>query len=303
MIPHSILGVEMAVRAKQRTLCEGVLNQSYKCGKIDRIFTKRNKNMINIIRSLAVAILVSSLFLTGCASTKTLSANGNSQNGVNDPLESMNRAVFNFNEVFYRNVMDPVARGYKIITPDPIEMILGNMFSNVNEVVVIANSVLQLNYESALASSARLFVNTTFGMFGMIDIASDISAVSDVNLNKRNEDFGQTLGRYGIASGPYIVLPFLGPSSVRDTVGLAVDSFIFDPITQGITGIFVNNVAYINSTAVRVPIGAARTIHLRARHLENDKTLEEAALDKYEFVRDAYLQRRTSLVNNKDEVK
>lgn len=280
------------------------MNLSCKCGKIDRIFIRRNKNMINIIRTVAVAVLVSGLFLTGCASTKTTaSANVNNPNSVNDPLESMNRAVFNFNEMVYDNVFDPVARGYKRVTPDPIELVVGNFFSNLNEVVVITNSVLQLNYESALASSARLLVNTTFGIFGMIDIASDISAVSDINLSKRNEDFGQTLGRYGVGSGPYIVLPLLGPSSVRDTVGIAVDSFFMDPVTQGVTGVFMNGVPYLNTTALHLPVAAARTVNARAQFLEQDKTLEEAALDKYEFVRDAYLQRRTSLVNNKAEEK
>lgn len=263
--------------------------------------------MINTIRSIAIATLVSILFLTGCASTKTSNAKVSNQNSTSanasDPWESMNRSVFNFNEKFYRNVFDPVARGYKIIVPDPIEMVVGNMFSNVNEVVVIVNSILQLNYKGALTSSARLFVNTTFGMFGIIDIASDISAVSDVDLNKRNEDFGQTLGHYGIANGPYLVLPVLGPSSVRDAIGLGVDSLLFDPITQGVTNVFVNHVPYINSAATRLPIAVARTVHLRAQHLEDDKTLEEAALDKYEFIRDAYLQRRSSLVNNKAETK
>ena len=260
--------------------------------------------MINIIRTVAVAALVSGLFLTGCASTKTTaSANVNNQNSVHDPLESMNRAVFNFNEMVYDKVFDPVARGYKRVTPDPVELVVGNFFSNLNEVVVITNSVLQLNYESALASSARLLVNTTFGIFGMIDIASDISAVSDINLNKRNEDFGQTLGRYGVGSGPYIVLPLLGPSSVRDTVGIAVDIFFMDPVTQGVTGVFMTGVTYLNTTALRLPVAAARTVNARAQFLEQDKTLEEAALDKYEFVRDAYLQRRTSLVNNKAEEK
>ncbi|MBL8499121.1 MAG: VacJ family lipoprotein, partial [Nitrosomonas sp.] len=106
--------------------------------------------MINIIRTVAVAVLVSGLFLTGCASTKTtVSASANSQNNANDPLESMNRAVFNFNEMVYDNVFDPVARGYKRVTPDPVELVVGNFFSNLNEVVVITNSVLQLNYESA----------------------------------------------------------------------------------------------------------------------------------------------------------
>ncbi len=254
--------------------------------------------MINIIRFKAYACLVLGLLLTGCASTKT-----NDQNGPYDPLEPMNRAVFNFNEMVYDNVFDPVARGYKKVTPDPVELVVGNFFSNLNDVVVITNSVLQLNYKSALASSTRLLINTTFGIFGLIDIASDISAASDINLNKRNEDFGQTLGHYGIGSGPYIVLPLLGPSSARDTFGLAVDSFFMDPVTQGVTGVFMKNVDYINAVALRLPVATARTINARAQFLDDDKTLEEAALDKYEFTRDAYLQRRTSLVNNSSEAK
>ncbi len=254
--------------------------------------------MINIIRFKAIACLVLGLLLTGCASTKT-----NNQNGPYDPLEPMNRAVFNFNEMVYDNVFDPVARGYKKVTPDPVELVVGNFFSNLNDVVVITNSVLQLNYKSALASSTRLLINTTFGIFGLIDIASDISAASDINLNKRNEDFGQTLGHYGIGSGPYIVLPLLGPSSARDTFGLAVDSFFMDPVTQGVTGVFMKNVDYINAVALRLPVATARTVNARAQFLDDDKTLEEAALDKYEFTRDAYLQRRTSLVNNSSEAK
>lgn len=249
--------------------------------------------MINIIRFKAIACLVLGLLLTGCASTKT-----NNQNGPYDPLEPMNRAVFNFNEMVYDKVLDPVARGYKKVTPDPVELVVGNFFSNLNDVVVLTNSVLQLNYKSALVSSTRLLINTTFGIFGLIDIASDISAASDINLNKRNEDFGQTLGYYGVGSGPYIVLPLLGPSSARDAVGVAVDSFFTDPVTQGVTGVFMNNVDYINAAAVRLPVATVRTINARAQFLDDDKTLEEAALDKYEFTRDAYLQRRTSLVNN-----
>ncbi len=249
--------------------------------------------MINIIRFKVTAFLLLGLFLTGCASTKV-----NNQNGPYDPLESMNRAVFNFNEMVYDNVFDPVARGYKKVTPDPVELVVGNFFSNLNDVVVITNSVLQLNYESALASSARLLINTTFGVLGMIDIASDISAANNINLNKRNEDFGQTLGHYGVGSGPYIVLPLLGPSSVRDTFGIAVDSFFMDPVTQGVTSVFMTNIPVYDTTALRLPVAGARTINTRAQFLDDDKTLEEAALDKYEFMRDAYLQRRTSLVNN-----
>lgn len=255
--------------------------------------------MNNIIRSKLIAVLICGLLLSGCASTGTNIQKQNN-NGPYDPLESMNRAVFNFNELFDNHVFEPVAKGYKKVMPDPLELVVGNFFSNLNDVVVLTNSVLQLNYESALASSARILVNTTFGVFGLIDIASDISAASDVNLNKRNEDFGQTLGRYGVGNGPYIVLPFLGPSTLRDTFGIAVDSFFMDPVTQGVTGVFMKNVDYLNSVALRLPVATARTINARAQFLEVEKTLDEAALDKYEFMRDAYLQRRTSLVNNTD---
>ena len=253
--------------------------------------------MINSIRFNTTAVLMTLvILLTGCATTSN-----NAQKNTSDPLESMNRAVFNFNEMVDNKVMEPVARGYKWVMPDPLELIIGNFFSNLNDVVVTTNAILQLNPEAALASSTRLLINTTFGIFGMIDIASDISAVSDINISKRNEDFGQTLGRYGVSSGPYIVLPFLGPSSLRDTVGIAVDSFFMDPVTQGVTGVFMNNnVAYLNNVAVRMPIASTRTIHNRAQFLDAEKTLEEAALDKYEFMRDAYLQRRTSLINNTD---
>ncbi len=258
--------------------------------------------MMNIFRLKSFALLVSALFLMSCLSFSVL-ANTSDQNGIYDPWESVNRKIFNFNEMVYDNVFDPAARTYKRIMPDPLELVVGNFFSNLNDVVVITNSVLQLNYESALATGARLLINTTFGIFGMIDIASDISAASDINLNKRNEDFGQTLGRYGVNSGPYIVLPFLGPSSARDTFGLAVDSFFMDPVSQGVTGVFMNHVSYINAPELRFPVAAAYAINKRAQFLDEDRTLEEAALDKYEFMRDAYIQRRVSLIKNNVEDK
>jgi len=243
--------------------------------------------MIYPIRFKIIFLILFGLSLTGCASIK---------NNQEDPLESMNRAVFKFNETIDDNVFEPVARGYKKVIPKPIQMVVNNVFSNANDVVVAGNALLQLNFESAAATGARLLINTTFGIFGMIDIASDISATSDVNLNKRNEDFGQTLGHYGVGSGPYLVLPFLGPSSVRDAVGIGVDGFFADPIT---TGIYLNSVNALD-TAIRVPVAAGRSLNARVQLLDVEKTLEEAALDKYEFTRDAYIQRRDSLIKNRD---
>ncbi len=247
--------------------------------------------MIQTKRITTVTLLVIGLFLTGCASVENR----------HDPLESMNRSVFEFNEVLDEKIMEPVARGYKAVVPDPIEMVIGNFFSNLNDVVVTANALLQLNFPDAAASGTRVLINTTFGMLGMIDIASDISNASDINISKRNEDFGQTLGRYGVGTGPYLVLPFMGPSTVRDVVGIGVDGYFADPVTSVFTMKRINHSLHKNLDAkVRAPVTGLRLVNLRAELLGTDKMLEEAALDKYEFIRDAYMQRRNSLVHNGD---
>lgn len=207
-----------------------------------------------------------------------------------DPLESMNRAVFSFNEKLDEIVVEPVARGYQRFIPSPVRMIVGNFFSNLDDVVIAANSLLQLKFMDAMASTTRILINTTFGMLGVIDLASNISQVSDIDINKRNEDFGQTLGFYGVGSGPYLVLPLLGPSSVRDAVGIGVDSTFIHPARAIYTG--------FDMLTVRLPVTTAEFIDKREQLLHLDKTLEEASLDKYEFVRDAYLQRRDSLIRN-----
>lgn len=219
--------------------------------------------------------------ISGCAST----------NNRQDPFESMNRAIFSFNEKFDEFVLEPTARAYRAVVPGPIEMIVGNFFSNVGDVAITANSLLQLKFADAAASSSRILINTTFGLLGAIDLASHISQVSDIDISKRNEDFGQTLGYYGVGAGPYIVLPILGPSTVRDAVGIGVDSVIFDPLRSSV----YNNFDFLT---VRLPVTTVQVVDIRAQNLDLDKTLEEAALDKYEFVRDAYLQRRDSLIGD-----
>ncbi len=237
----------------------------------------------------AVTLLIIGLFLTGCATVENR----------HDPLESMNRSVFAFNEVVDEKILEPVARGYKAVVPDPIEMVIGNFFSNLNDVVVTANSLLQLNFPSAAASGTRVLINSTFGMLGMIDIASDVSNASDINISKRNEDFGQTLGYYGVGTGPYLVIPFMGPSTVRDVVGIGVDGYFADPVTSVFTMKRIDRSLHKNlDAAVRIPVTALRVVDARAELLDAEKILEEAALDKYEFIRDAYMQRRNSLVHN-----
>lgn len=199
-----------------------------------------------------------------------------------DPWESMNRSVFSFNERLDTNVLKPMARGYKWIVPDPIETAIGNVFSNLNDIPVTFNNILQLKFKNALRSSGRLLVNSTMGVGGMLDVASGMG------LEKQNEDFGQTLGYYGVSSGPYLVLPVLGPSSTRDAGGLMFD-LASDPVAVG---------SFFVAPFVGPAVGATRFADTRARWLENDKTLDEASLDKYEFIREAYLQRRRNLVHD-----
>jgi phospholipid-binding lipoprotein MlaA len=174
----------------------------------------------------------------------------------------------------------PVAKGYKWIMPDPIEVAIRNVFSNMNEIPVTFNNILQLKFSNALQSSGRLLVNTTVGLGGILDVASNFG------LEKQNEDFGQTLGFYGVSPGPYLVLPLLGPSSARDLGGLPID-LATDPVAVG---------AWFVAPFIGPVVSATRFADMRARLLENDKTFEDAALDKYEFMREAYLQRRQHLV-------
>lgn len=197
-----------------------------------------------------------------------------------DPWEPVNRKVFTFNESVDDYVFKPVARGYKWIVPDPIEMAVGNVFSNLNDIPVTVNNLLQLKFNNALTSSMRFVVNSTFGLAGLVDVASDIG------LEKHDEDFGQTMGYHGIASGPYVVIPFLGPSSARDVGGRVLD-IASDPVFIG---------SFFVAPFIGPVVGGTRATDTRAGLLKSEKTLDEAALDKYEFVRDAYLQRRRSLV-------
>ena len=199
-----------------------------------------------------------------------------------DPWEPMNRAVFKFNESVDDYVFRPVALGYKTVMPVPIQMMIGNVYSNVNDIPVTLNNLLQFKFHEALRSSMRVVVNTTFGLGGIVDLASDIG------LEKRDEDFGQTLGYHGVASGPYVVLPFLGPSSTRDAGGRVLD-IAADPVFVG---------SFFVAPFIGPIVGGTRATDTRAGLLKSEKTLDEAALDKYEFVRDAYLQRRRSLVHD-----
>ncbi len=195
-----------------------------------------------------------------------------------DPLEPINRAVHQFNEVVDRVAMKPIAEGYRAITPGFVQTGVRNFFSNLNDVTVLTNNLLQFKIEQGASDFLRLAVNTTFGLLGLLDVAAEMG------LKKHDEDFGQTLGRWGIDAGPYLVLPLFGPSSFRDAVGLYVDRNYTDPVGQ------------IDDTGVRNRTAALRVVSRRSDLLDAKAAIDMAALDGYEFTRDFYLERRRALV-------
>ena len=230
-----------------------------------------------LIRSLFFTILIA---LSGCT---TLSQ----PTDPNDPLESYNRSVFEFNDDLDKHILKPVAQGYDAITPNTVQKGINNFFSNLDDFVVIVNDLLQFKVGQLGSDTARFLVNSTLGLAGLIDWASDM------NLPKHNEDFGQTLGHWGVPPGPYFVLPFIGPSTIRDTGGLIVDTTELDPIWRQVE----DGLPAPQRDPDRAQIiTAIKTIDLRASLLKAEKILDEAALDKYIFIREAYLQRREHLV-------
>ena len=219
------------------------------------------------LRAWTAGAAVALLLLGGCATT----------GDPRDPYEPMNRAVYKFNDEFDKAVARPVAEAYRHFVPPLVRTGIGNFFSNVNDVLIALNNALQGKVPEAINDLGRVAVNTTLGVLGFRDVASELG------VPKNNEDFGQTLGRWGFRDGPYIVLPILGPSSVRDTFGWAGD-------------IYSNPLGYVDNVSVRNSLLGLRFVTVRSDLLEASQILETAALDPYEFVRDAYLQRRRSLV-------
>lgn len=198
-----------------------------------------------------------------------------------DPLEKFNRHVFAFNETVDKAVLKPVAQTYKAVVPKPVDDSVTNFFSNINDVVVVTNDILQLKFQQAAADTTRFVLNSTLGIFGLFDIASK------AGLPKHEEDFGQTLGYWGLNSGPYLMLPFLGPSSVRDLAGRSVD-ILADPRVYYADEAKLHNF-FLASDVIKI-------IDIRADYLDMEQVLDTAALDRYTYLRDAYLQRRQYLV-------
>ncbi|HEV2429884.1 MAG TPA: VacJ family lipoprotein [Burkholderiales bacterium] len=211
------------------------------------------------------------LLVSGCATVE-------GERDPRDPWEGFNRGVYRFNETFDEYVAQPVARAYVAVLHQEIRTRVSNFFSNIQDLLIGANNFLQGKFEDGVNDWARFAFNSTIGLFGIHDVASDFPG-----LEKHNEDFGQTLGRWGAGSGPYLILPFLGSSTVRDAAGTAVD-WAVQPVGE------------VRPIALRNTLYGVYFVDTRAQLLEASRILEEAALDKYVFQRDAYLQRRRSLI-------
>lgn len=196
-----------------------------------------------------------------------------------DPLEGWNRQVFAFNEVVDHNVMQPVARGYRQVTPQPVRTGVGNFFGNLKDLWSTINLFLQGRLKDGAMGVIRVSINSTLGLGGLIDLATPMQ------IDKPNEDLGQTLGVWGVPSGAYVVWPLLGPSTFRDSVDIPADMYSSGALLTSDHG------TQWGMTVLRV-------VDLRARLLDASTLVDDVALDKYAFVRSAYLQRRLSLVHN-----
>ncbi|MDI1310043.1 MAG: VacJ family lipoprotein [Methylotenera sp.] len=232
----------------------------------------RTKKITNYKTTILAICVLSLATLSGCATQ-----------GNKDPLEGLNRGVYKFNDVTDRAIIKPVAIAYKTITPSPIRTGFNNFFTNLGSLTTVLNDILQLKLADAFTDAGRFVINSTFGIAGFIDVAGKD------NIRYHKEDFGQTLGFWGVGNGPYLVLPLLGPSSFRDTTGLVFDIVTSDPIT------YPHNIGQVRlSNQLR----AAQFLDKRTELLTASDLVDEASLDPYAFTRDAYLQKRASLVQD-----
>jgi phospholipid-binding lipoprotein MlaA len=228
--------------------------------------------MNKVMRSWRCLCAVTALMLLqACASVKSAD--------VRDPWEPMNRSIYHFNDAVDTVAIRPVAQMYVHVVPSLVRTGLHNVVGNLGDVWSMANSAMQLKGQHAAETFMRVAVNTVLGLGGVLDLATEM------RLERHKEDFGQTLGHWGFKPGPYVVLPILGPSTLRDSLSLPVD-FQGDPRRQ------------IGDQAARTGLAVVRVLDVRANLLKTVDAVKEASLDPYSFVRDAYLQKRENDVHD-----
>ena len=214
------------------------------------------------------------MFISGCASTQYVESE-------RDPWQGFNRTMYGFNDTLDRAILKPAAQGYQAITPEFVEQGVRNFFSNLDDVSVAVNNLLQGKVSNSFSDVGRIVINSTIGILGLFDVASGMG------LRKHDEDFGQTLGVWGMGSGPYVVWPIFGPSTLRDTPSIPVDRILLNPLT------------YVElKLGERIAVVALDTVSLRAELLSLEETVDEISTDRYTFIREAYLDRRDFLVHD-----
>lgn len=221
------------------------------------------------IKSILISCLLA-LTVSGCATQAN-----------KDPLEGINRGIYKFNDVTDKYAFKPVATAYKAVAPTPVRKGFNNFFNNLGSITTVLNDLLQLKFANAFTDAGRFIINSTFGIAGFIDVAS-IDKISN-----HREDFGQTLGYWGMKDSTYLVLPFLGASTLRDAGGLVFDTVTTDPIT------YTHNIGEIR---LHNQLRAAQLVDRRTELLDAKDIVDDASLDPYAFMRDAYLQRRENLI-------
>jgi phospholipid-binding lipoprotein MlaA len=239
-------------------------------------------------RATAAGLLALAAALAGCASVPGAAAATEAGTAPApvllapspaDPLERWNRGVFAFNEALDAAVLAPLARGYRAAVPAPLRGAVGNFFGNLRDAWSGVNHLLQAKPLDAVHMGMRFAVNTVFGVVGFVDVASE------VGLDRRSEDFGQTLGRWGVPAGPYLMLPLLGPSTLRDSFGLVADTAAAPEL-------------WLGHAHERWAATALDVVHRRSVLIGADELLRDIAFDRYQFLRDAHLQRRRNLVHD-----
>lgn len=227
--------------------------------------------MSKLCRAAAVAVLLLSTTLATASEDMP-----SPQPPDPDPWEGFNRSMFEFNDFLDRYAFKPLAQGYRYVMPDLAERGVSNFFNNLKDVETLANNLMQLKFQNAASDTGRIVLNSTFGLVGFVDLATPLG------LERHDEDFGQTLGYWGVPSGNYLVLPFFGPSTVRDGISIVPDMYL-DPV-GGVDHVRTRNTLY-----------GIRLIDTRAKLLQAESLISG---DRYLFIRDAYLQRREFQIND-----
>ncbi len=228
-----------------------------------------NNKLVSILKIFSIGLGM--LFLSACATTGGLDER--------DPWEGFNRGVYSFNEVMDNIIFEPIGKVYDVLTPDIIDEGVSNFFGNLGQLSVIANDLLQFKFDQAANDTVRLFLNSTIGLFGFFDISSEGGLYSS------EEDFGQTLAHWGIGSGPYLVVPFFGPTTVRGATRLVVDKTLLNPIT------------YVDDDLTIAGLLTLNYVDFKSDILSTTDLIKEAALDEYSFVKNAYFEKRANQIS------